>query len=58
MKVTSPLLTQLRDDLVFELETLIGFYSETESNNSNYEDAILGLKEALDVVHEKFDIYI
>lgn len=58
MKVTSPLLIQLRDDLVFELETLIGFYNETESDNSNYEDVILGLKEALDVVHEKFDTYI
>lgn len=58
MKVNSELLTQLRDDLVFNLETLIGFYSETESNNSNYEDVILGLKEALDVVHEKFDTYV
>lgn len=58
MKVNSELLTQLRDDLVFELETLIGFYSETESSNSNYEDVILGLKEALDVVHEKFSVYL
>lgn len=58
MKITSELLTQIRDDLVFELEALIGFYSETESNNSNYEDVILGLKEALDVVHEKFSVYL
>lgn len=56
MKITSELLTQLRDNTIFEIETLISYYTDTDP--VRYADIILGLKEALDVVTNNFDTYI